>query len=67
MRWLRTVFDARAVDRARRLEKLRAFFVARADGHIARGRPKACDPGAAARATDGWTMLPLSQGRRRRP
>jgi len=37
MRWLRTVFDARALIEARRCQKLRAFFVACADGGIVNG------------------------------
>ncbi len=40
----------------------RAFFVARLTANIASRRPKACDPGAATRATDGWTMCRSHKG-----
>jgi hypothetical protein len=45
MRWLRTVFDARAIDRARS-SNVQCLFVAWADGHIVFGRPKSRYPGA---------------------
>ena len=32
------------------------------DERAVRGRPKACDPGAAARAMDGWMMLSPHKG-----
>jgi len=63
MQWTRTVFDARAIERARQLKKLRAFFVARADGHIVSGRSKSRYPGASPCAMGQRQLSRLARGR----
>jgi hypothetical protein len=72
MRWTRTVFDARAMigrgtEKPFGFEVPALFLFARLMTSIARGRPKACDPGAAARAMDGRMTKPLRMKRWRNP
>ena len=57
------MFDARAIDRARCFKKLRAFFVARADGRTVSRRPKSRYPGASPCAMGQRQLSLLARGR----
>ena len=62
MRWPRAVFErGRMIGRVS-LKEAAPFLSCHVDDHAACGRPKACDPGAAARAMDGWMMLSPHKG-----